>query len=59
MMADRGFTIEDLSVPLSVGLNVPPFLGSQSQLDVGEVVETQQIASHVEHAIRRVKEYNM
>ena len=29
MMADRGFTIEDILTPLGVGLNIPPFLSSQ------------------------------
>jgi len=62
VMADRGFTIEDLLTPLGVGLNIPPFLGKRQQLDGTEVVETQQIASlriHVERAIRRVKEFDI
>ena len=62
IMADRGFTIEDSSTPLGVGLNIPPFLGRRQQMDAVEVVETQQIASlriHVERAIRRVKEYDI
>ena len=62
VMADRGFTIEDILTPLGVGLNIPPFLSSRQQLDPSEVVETQQIASlriHVERAIRRVKEYDI
>ena len=61
-MADRRFTIEDLSLSLGVGLNIPPFLNSRSQLDAGEVVDTQQIASlriHIECAIRRVKEHDI
>ena len=51
-----------LLTPLGVGLNIPPFLGSRQQMDAGEVVETQQIASlriHVERAIRRVKEFDI
>ena len=28
VMADRGFTIEDILTPLGVGLNIPPFLSS-------------------------------
>ena len=62
VMADRGFTIEDLLLPLGVGLNIPPFLGSRSQLDAGEVADTQQIASlriHIERAIRRIKEFDI
>lgn len=62
VMADRGFTIQDVLTPLGVRLNIPPFLGKREQLAASEVVDTQQIASlriHVERAIRRVKEYNI
>ena len=62
IMADRGFTIEDSLTLLGVGLNIPPFLGIRKQMDVVEVVETQQITLlriHVERAICRVKEYNI
>jgi len=62
IMADRGFTIENLLTPLGVRLNIPPFLGERSQMEGTEVVETQQIASlriHIERAIRRVKEFDM
>ena len=62
VMADRGFTIENLLTPLGVGLNIPPFLVGRQQLDPSEVVDTQQIASlriHVERAIRRVKEFDI
>ena len=31
VMADKGFTIQDL-LPLGVSLNIPPFLGSSSQM---------------------------
>ena len=62
VMAYRGFTIEDLLLPLGVRLNIIPFLDSRAQLDAGEVVDTQQIASlqiHIERAIRRIKEYDI
>ena len=62
VMADRGFTIHELLAPLGVGLNILPFLGSRSQMDGSEVVETQQIASlriHIERAIRCVKEFDI
>lgn len=50
IMADKGFTIQDL-LPLGVSLNIPPFLGSSSQMPAEDVVLTQEIASlriHVE-----------
>ena len=62
VMADRGFTIDELLAPLGVSLNTPPTLGRRSQMDGNEVVETQQIASlriHIERAIRRVKEFDI
>ena len=51
VMADKGFTIEDL-LPLGVSLNIPPFLGSSSQMPAQDVVCTQEIASlriHISH----------
>ena len=62
LMADCGFTIEDLLTLLAVRLNIPPFLGDRDQMDGSEVVETQQIASlhiHIERATRHVKEYDI
>ena len=56
-MADKGFTVQDL-LPLGVGLNIPPFLGSQGQMSAEDVVKTQSIASlrvHVERAINKIK----
>lgn len=44
VMADKGFTIEDL-LPLGIKINFPPFLGSNSQMSADEVIETQRIAS--------------
>ena len=34
IMADKGFTIQDLLTPIGVRLNVPPFLNSQAQMPV-------------------------
>ena len=50
VMADKGFTIDDL-LPPGVGLNIPPFLGLQVQMSAQDVIRTQSIASlrvHVE-----------
>lgn len=61
VMADKGFTIEDL-LPLGTVLNIPPFLGQDGQMDPSDVIKTQQIASlriHVERAINRIKNYKI
>ena len=61
-MADDGFTIDDLLIPLGVILNIPPFHGERSQMKRGKVVETQQITSlhiHIEQVIRHVKEFDI
>ena len=57
VMADKGFQIQDI-LPLGVILNIPPFLGGNSQMTAEDVVRTQQIASvriHVERAINKIK----
>lgn len=61
VMADKGFTVQDL-LPLGVGLNIPPFLGSQGQMSPEDVVKTQSIASlrvHVERAINKIKNFRI
>ena len=53
--------IEDL-LPSGVGLNIPPFLGSQGQMSAEDVVTTQSIASlriHVERAINKIKNFKI
>ena len=60
VMADKGFTIEDL-LPLGVTLNIPPFLGSHSQMTAQDVIKTQEIASvriHVKWAINKIKKFH-
>ena len=61
VMADKGFTIEDL-LPLGVKLNIPPFLGSSGQMPAEDVLRTQQIASlriHIERAINKIKNFHI
>lgn len=61
IMADRGFTIEDV-LPPGVSLNVPPRLNETGQLTENERTTTRRIASvriHVERAIERIKNYNI
>ena len=61
VMADKGFTIQDL-LPMGVSFNIPPFLGSSSQMPAEDVVKTQEIASlriHVERAINKIKNFHI
>ena len=61
VMADKGFTIEDL-LPLGVSLNIPPFLGQSQQMPAEDVVKTQVIAFfriHVERAINKIKNFHI
>lgn len=60
VMADKGFTISDI-LPLGVSLNIPPFLGTSTQMPPEDVVRTQEIARlriHVEHAINKIKNFH-
>lgn len=61
VMADKGFQIQDI-LPLGVNLNIPPFLGGNSQMSAEDVVRTQQTASvriHVERAINKMKNFRI
>ena len=62
IMADRGFTIQDLLFPRKVKLNIPAFTKGRDQLTEREVTVTRRIASvriHVERAIRRLKVFKI
>ncbi|XP_022807099.1 uncharacterized protein LOC111344152 [Stylophora pistillata] len=57
VMADKGFIMSDIS-PLGVSLNIPPFLGTSTQMAPEDVVRTQEIARLrilVKRAINKVK----
>ena len=61
VMADRGFTIQDLLFPLRVKLNIPAFT-SGKQLSDEEVTRTRRLANvriHVERAIRGLKVFKI
>ena len=61
VMADRGFTIQDLLFPLRVKLNIPAFSHGK-QLSNEEVTRTRGVANvriHVERAIRRLKVFKI
>ena len=60
VMADRGFTIQDLLFPLRVKLNIPAFSHGK-QLPNEEVTRTRRVANvriHVERGIRSLKIYD-
>ena len=62
IMADKGFTIQDLLIPRGVRLNIPPFLKANTQMAANDVFATKNIAQlriHVERAIGRIKEYRI
>ena len=62
IMADRGFTIDDLLFPLRVKLNIPAFTKNKPQLSAEDVTLTRRIARvriHVERAIRRLKVFKI
>ena len=61
VMADRGFTIQDLLFPKQVSLNIPAF-SQGKQMSDEEVTRTRRIAGvriHVEKAIRRIKVFKI
>ena len=47
ILADKGFTIQDLFQALGVVVNIPTFLSDRQQVETHEVVYTQQIATIV------------
>ena len=61
VMADRGFTVQDLLFPLRVKLNIPAFSHGK-QLSNEEVTRTRRVANvriHVEQVIRRLKVFKI
>ncbi|XP_076471887.1 uncharacterized protein LOC143301465 [Babylonia areolata] len=61
VMADRGFTIEELLFPLGVNLNIPAF-SQGKQLSDEEVTRKRRLANahiHVERAIMRLKVFKI
>ena len=61
VMADRGFTIQELLDPLGVKVNIPAFLDGKEQLDKEDVM-SQTISSvriHVERIIARIKKFKV
>lgn len=62
VLADRGFTIEDLLLSKQASLNIPPFLGQRSKFTAEEELKTRRIAKariHVERVIERIKKFKL
>ena len=62
IMADKGFKINELLVPIGVHLNIPPFLDKRQQLLPKDIMATKSIAAvriHVERAIGRLKHFQI
>ena len=60
-MADKDFTISDI-LPLGASLNIPPFLGTSTQMPPEDVARTQEMARlriHVERAINQIKKFQI
>ena len=61
-MADKGFDIEDLLLPIGARLNISPVLDKRQQMMPSDVRSTKTIAAvriHVERAIGRLKQYRL
>ncbi|CAC5397117.1 unnamed protein product [Mytilus coruscus] len=62
IMADRGFTIDDLLFPLRVKLNIPALTKNKPQLSVEDMTTRRRIARvriHVERVFRRLKVFKI
>ena len=62
VLADRGFTIEDLLMKRHTTLNIPLFLGKRTKFTAQEELKTRRIAKariHVERVIERVKKFKL
>lgn len=62
ILADRGFTVQDLLNPLQAKIKIPAFLKGRSSLSVAEELSTRKIAKariHVERFNQRLKEFKL
>ncbi len=62
VMADKGFTIEDLLEPVNIILNMPPMRESDRQLSRKEVEQTRRIAAvriHIERKMEQIKNFRI
>ncbi|XP_045202653.2 uncharacterized protein LOC123556117 [Mercenaria mercenaria] len=62
IMADKGFTIADLTTPKGIKLIIPPFRRSNTKFSKREVQNTRDIANariHVERQMERIKNFRI
>ena len=62
ILADRGFTVQDLLNPLQAKLTIPAFLKGRKNLSAAEELSTRKIAKariHIERFNQRVKSFRL
>ena len=62
ILADRGFTVQDLVNPLQAHVNIPAFLKGRTSLSAAEELSTRKIAKariHVERFNQRLKQFKL
>lgn len=62
IMADKGFTISDLTTPKGIKLTIPPFRRANAKFSKREVQNTRDIANariHVERQMERIKNFRI
>jgi hypothetical protein len=62
VLADKGFTIKDLTDEINVKLNIPEFLKGRQKLTTEEEIQTKLTAKeriYVEHVVGRIKNYRL
>lgn len=62
VLADRGFTIKELTDEKNVALNIPPFLKGRERLTAEEEILTKNIAKeriYIEHVVGRLKQFRL
>lgn len=62
VLADRGFTIKDMTDEINVHLNITAFLKGRDRLTAEEEIQTKIIARqriYVEHVVGRIKNFRL
>ena len=62
LLADKGFTVQDLLLPKQATIYIPPFLGKRDSFTKEEIIQTKRIAKariHVERFNERLKTFRL